>query len=335
MSRRARPTLRVLREELADEWGDAFTRRALEAGEITAAQPLSALPHPILRKAAESFGDDPSQDSFVGAISSVRSETLLEIKQGQWRAGVWIDDVACWVVTAGLAKGDHKDRDDFYQRLRRIEESGRVTDLLPGRQDRELLKKERTHALISSWQLRNQALITKAVDSVQRGGITAFTIGSPLPDAAEDDIFASVELTVTINDEPDDHYEDVVVELTFSDRWKASRLVWPLTTQLLATINPPEQEWDVGGGLYSTLLEIGALSARLAELRDLTSRHEVGTSEPGGNAHYAHARNLAEQTVEGRAARAICGVYFVPRRDTASLTICPPCSALMKEIPHG
>lgn len=335
MSRRARPTLRVLRDDLADRWGDPFTLRALEAGEIDAAQPLSALPHPILLKAADSFGDDPTQDSFVGTISCVNSETLLEIKQGQWRAGVWIDDDACWVVTAGLAKGDHKDRDDFYKRLERLEASGRVEDLLPGSRDRDLLKKERAHALITSWQLRNQEFIIESLESVLKGGVAAFPIESPLPDSSADDVFASVELTVTINDEPDDCYEDVVVELTFADRWKASALAWPFTTQLLAAISPPEQGWDVAGGIFSNLLEVGSLSARLAQLRDLSSRHEVGTSAPGGKAHYAHKRNLAEKAVDGRAARAICGVYFVPRRDAESLKICPACSALIKEIPDG
>lgn len=97
--------------------------RALEAGEVTAVQPLSALRHPILQKASASFGDNPAQDTYVGPIASVSSEVLLEIKHGQWRAGVWIDDDACWVITAGLAKGGHQDRDDFYKRLERLEES--------------------------------------------------------------------------------------------------------------------------------------------------------------------------------------------------------------------
>lgn len=335
MSRRARPTLRVLRDDLAGEWHDPFTLRALEAGEIQAALPLTALPHPILQKASDFFGDDPTQDSFVGSISTVNSETLLEIKQGQWRAGIWIDDEACWVVAAGIAKGDHKDRDDFYKRLERLEASGRVADLLPDRDDRELLKKERAHALITAWQLRNQALIIEALESALTKGSAAFTITSPLPDAAADDSFASVELTVSINDEPGDHYEEVVVELTHADRWKASKLAWPFTIQLLAAISPPEQGWDVAGRIFSNLLEIGSLSARLAELRELTIRQEVSRSVPGGSAHYAHRRSLAERTVEGRAVRAICGVYFVPHQAAESLEVCPTCSALIQELPQG
>lgn len=102
--------------------------------------------------------------------------------------------------------------------------------------------------------------------------------------------------------------------------------------QLLAAISPPEQGWDVGGGIYSNLLETGALAKQLATLRDLTARHEIATTASGKTAHYVHRRNLAEQTVEGRALRALCGVYFVPRQDTESLDRCPACTALYMEF---
>lgn len=104
MSRRARPTLRVLREDLGDGWPTPFTRRAIEAGDIEAIQPLDALDHPILLKASSSFTDNPADDTYVGSIASVSSSQLLEIKSGQWRAGVLVESDVCWVVTAGLAK---------------------------------------------------------------------------------------------------------------------------------------------------------------------------------------------------------------------------------------
>jgi len=258
---------------------------------------------------------------------------LLEIRHGQWRAGVWIDDETCWVVAAGLAKGGHKDRDDFYRRLERLESSDGVRELLPSTQDLDLLKKERAHAVITEWQLRNQERIIETLGSVSQGGTATLTIESPLPNAPAAEAFASVGLTVSISSEPDDCYEDVMVEVAIADRWKTSTLAWPLIIQLLATISPPEQGWDVAGEIYSNLLEIGSLSARLGELRDLQSRREIATTVAGRDAHYAHRRNLTEQTVEGRAARALCGVYFVPRRDAESLEICPACSALFAHIP--
>lgn len=334
MSRRARPTLRVLREDLASGWGSPYALRALEAGEISAVQPLGALDHPILQKASESFGEDPSQDSFVGPISSVNSEALLEIKQGQWRAGLWVDGDACWVVAAGLAKGGHRDRDDFYQQLERLEESNAVTGLLPTSLDRNLLKKERAHAVIAAWQLQNQERVIATLGSVLEGGTGSFTIESPVSGASADETFGTVTLTVLISTDPDDSYEDVVVEVAITDRWKASKLVWPLTTQLLAAINPPEQGWDVAGGIYSNLMELGSLSKQLAALRELASRQEIATTVAGKTAHYTHRRDLTERSVEGRAARALCGVYFVPRRDAESLATCSACSALIADIPE-
>lgn len=331
MSRRARPTLRVLREDLSSEWNEPFVLRALEAGEISAVQPLSALPHPILQKAADSFGDDPSQDSFVGPIASVSSEVLLEIKHGQWRAGVWVDESCCWVVVAGLAKGDHKDRDDFYKRLERLEKAHSIPDVLPDDRDHALLKTERAGAVISAWQLRNQEQIVEVLSSVLDGGTGTLTIEFPRTDPSTR--FATVNLTVTIVDEPDDCYEDVVVEIDFADRWKNSALVWPFTMQLLAAISPPEQGWDVGGGIYSNFLATGTLAKRLETLGALTLGHEIATTAPGTTAHYAHRRTLAERTVEGRATRALCGVYFVPRQDAESMDECPACAALYTEFP--
>lgn len=73
MFRRARPTLRVLREDLVDGWGDPRPRRWLAEGNIAALHPLSGLDHPIIAKASESFGEEPAEDTFVGLIASARS----------------------------------------------------------------------------------------------------------------------------------------------------------------------------------------------------------------------------------------------------------------------
>ena len=55
-------------------------------------------------------------DTFVGPVVSAQSLEPLEIKIGQWRGGVWLDPGgACWLLIAGLAKGDHEDWDDFYK----------------------------------------------------------------------------------------------------------------------------------------------------------------------------------------------------------------------------
>lgn len=127
--RRARPTLRVLRQDLTSGWESAQPQRALADNRLTDLHPLSELPHPIIGKAANSFGADPAEDNFVGPIASSTHLRLLEIKQSQWRGGVWEDPVTqvYWLVISGLAKGGHQDHDDFYQRIEREDQSGDPT----------------------------------------------------------------------------------------------------------------------------------------------------------------------------------------------------------------
>ncbi|HEX7350026.1 hypothetical protein [Brachybacterium sp.] len=198
MSRRARPTLRVLREDLGDGWPTPFTRRAIEADDIEAIQPLNALDHPILQTASSSFTDDPADDTYVGPIASVRSSQLLEIKSGQWRGGVLVERDACWVVAAGLAKGDHEDRDDFYKSLERQEENGTISALLPSQEDRHALRKERASAIIEGWQLEVQNLLLDAMRTVAHGGDAEISIPSPDPKAEDGECFASITIDVAL-----------------------------------------------------------------------------------------------------------------------------------------
>lgn len=69
-SRRARPTLRVLREDLTTGWHSALPRRKLADGFLADLHPLSELSHPIVEKALASFGNNSADDNFVGPIFS-------------------------------------------------------------------------------------------------------------------------------------------------------------------------------------------------------------------------------------------------------------------------
>ncbi len=89
-NRRARPTLRLLTEDLGTGWQSPTPRRLLADGRYDALHPLSELPHPIITKATQSFGAN-ADDNFVGPITSSTNLPLMEIKTGQWRGGVWED----------------------------------------------------------------------------------------------------------------------------------------------------------------------------------------------------------------------------------------------------
>lgn len=93
--RRARRTLRLIREDLTSDWESPHFKRFLEAGRVDELSPMAELPHPIIRKAADSFGEDPERDNFVQAIVSSTQVPLLEIKSAQWRGGAWQDPGTC------------------------------------------------------------------------------------------------------------------------------------------------------------------------------------------------------------------------------------------------
>lgn len=119
-SRRARPTIRVLVEDLQDGWASPYPRRKLAEADYDELHPLSELPHPIIAKAAETFGMVAAADHPAGPIASSTQLRLMEIKVAQWRGGVWVDPETGvhWLVVAGLAKGGHEDHDDFYERIK-------------------------------------------------------------------------------------------------------------------------------------------------------------------------------------------------------------------------
>jgi len=82
-SRRARPTLRLIVEDLTVGWESPQPLRLLAGGTYDALHPLSELPHPIITKAAGSFGLDAANANYVGSIAGSAKLRLLEIKIAQ------------------------------------------------------------------------------------------------------------------------------------------------------------------------------------------------------------------------------------------------------------
>ncbi len=331
-NRRARPTLRVLKEDLTSGWGSPLPQRMLASGKHTELHPLSELPHPIVTKAADCFSDAPSEDTYVGPIASATRIRLLEIKQSQWRGGVWQDDESgvCWLIVAGLAKGGHQDRDDFYKRLQRENDSGDITLWLPTADDVRLLKQETAARLRTEWELDIQRLVRGALYSVQHGGSAKVNTNHPVPGEGE---FAEVEITVTAVREDDYKADEVLVEIVPSLRFAGSNLLWQLTTRVLNSLDPPVQRWDRFKNTYSNIGEVGAWTMRIAELDKRIDSGTLEESIPGSTSHYSHRRHLAGSTIRGTAVRALCGTFFVPLQDHDSLPECPTCKDRLTELP--
>lgn len=295
----------------------------MQTDELASLHPLTELAHPILAKAVSSFGDDPADDNYVGRIASSTNLTLLEIKAGQWRGGVWHDpelDV-CWVLVAGLAKGGHEDYDDFYQRVSRWNSD--PSRWMPTEVDRRLLKRERIALRLTEWELEIQQRLTCVLREVQRGGQAEYEIPHPLSQQRR---IATV--AVAIVEVRDDGYEsdDILVDITPESHHAGSDLFWQATIRVLTTLNPPQQGWDRFRDTYSNIAEPGHWSARVTELDELVRRGALAESEPGRVAHYSHHRDIAESVVEGTAMRAMCGVMFVNTQTPDELPPCPECS---------
>ena len=115
MARRARPTLRCLRDDL----GQAVPR---------ADTPLDEIEHPLLVKAVGQFTSHETPHERIAAIDD---QVLLKVKVQRWRGAVWIDgDGDPWLVSAG--RREDGSPDDFYASLAAQAKTARSGPRYPG-----------------------------------------------------------------------------------------------------------------------------------------------------------------------------------------------------------
>lgn len=336
-SRRARPTLRVLKEDLRFGWTDPGPKRALEDDRLTNLLPLSELPHPFIKRAAECFGDDPAEDISEGSIVSATSIPLWEIKYSQWRGGVWIDPETgvCWLLAAGLAKGNHEDHDDFYMGVERENKSTKLQRWMPNETDVRLLKLETATRLRTQWELDIQQKVLEVLRAIHTGGSDRFEVSLP---HRSDERLATVQITVDQMREFDREdseaiaTDDVVVEIDPVPQFAGHELLWVMTVRVLCSVSPPEQGWDRFGNTFSNIGEPGEWGRRVDDLERLVANQELQFHEPGRESHYAHREHLSHRTIEGKAVRAMCGVRFVPSSDHEKLPLCPECAQLYSSL---
>lgn len=327
-SRRARPTLEVIANQLTNGWRDAWPQRAVQEGSFAELHPLSELPHPLIAKAADSFGTDPSSDNSPGLIKSATTLSLHEVRISQWRGGIWCDpDTGVhWLVVAGLAKGNHLDHDDFYEKVKRLDESKSLATLLPSEADKTLLKRETAARLRSDWLLKIQTQVSSALKTALEERKSSFRIAHPV---VAEKHFAEVSIEV----DREDDIHTVTVSFDFANEFKADSLSWDSTIQVLSAISPPQEGWDVAHGLYFVYAEDGYLSKRVSELAEMSSSRRLAESRPGEFAHFTHSAHIAGATVEGEAVVSMCGYYFVPYRNPDDYNQCPRCREEYERLP--
>ncbi|WP_405064322.1 DUF3039 domain-containing protein [Kribbella sp. NBC_01505] len=143
------------------------------------------------------------------------------------------------------------------------------------------------------------------------------------------------EIDLTVGVVRDDGYEadEIALEIMAAQGFVGSELIWQLTTRVLVALSPPVQGWDRYKDTYSNIAEPGAWTARVAKLSALVDANELEDPEPGRTSHYVHTKHLAGNTIEGRAVRAMCGIYFVPMQDHEAKPKCAECSTRFAALP--
>lgn len=327
-SRQARATLRVLRDDITANWDEAWPQRALANGNVDELRPVAELPHPLIRKARECISNNAAEDSGEGPIRDSRHHVLEEVKVQHWRGGVWHDEKTGtnWLVVAGIAKGGHRDHDDFYERVRRAS-ADEADQWLPTEDDLKLLKTETAARLLRDWKLEIQNRTLRALESISTTQ-KAHPFDIPHPVRAEPEAIR-VELTL---EKEDDAIDVLVVTIDIHHARISQDLGWEATLCVLNAANPPMQDWDAGDGSYASYIESAAIPARIKELHDLDIQGLLAESSPGQYSHYVHKHAIAESVVNGSGMRALCGRYFVQTQPPEDRDVCPDCSNMATQV---
>jgi hypothetical protein len=229
------------------------------------------------------------------------------------------------VVAAGLAKGGHEDHEDFYEQLKRQcgTKTGREA-LLPTAEDLRLLRRETVAKILTDWERLVQELARRLLEEAMHNGRSRLAVPHPTEPAPL--------TTVDLEFSADDDIEEFV--LSFIDHTqRGSQLAYLLERRLLTSIAPPQQDWDVAGGIYSAMEAPGHGNRQVARLQEAVKNSQLLESVPGEVAHRAHRLHIGDAAVQGTAVRALCGVFFVPRTDPTDLPYCEEYSRRYAQLP--
>lgn len=325
--------MRLLTTDLGSGWSSPVTQRILTDTRFDDLHPLSELPHPIIAKAAESISNDEQTDNTQGLIKSSIEIPLLEIKVQQWRGAVWKDPTTGvhWLIKAGLAKGGHKDSDDFYQQIERAAKADAIAQWFPNEDDFRLLRQETAARIVIEWELHIQNEVEAALQIVSRGGETRIDIWHPVKMSTR-----LAQLIVEVTEVRDVGYEadEILVTVSSGDCAQASQLEWQMITRALISLHPPVQAWDRYQNQFTTIADPGYWTKRTEDLSMLNASGELADPEPGTHSHYSHQPHIAGSTINGTGIRALCGVFFVAHQDHEAMPVCPECKHRWNSLPE-
>ncbi|WJZ01666.1 DUF3039 domain-containing protein [Corynebacterium freiburgense] len=333
---RARPTLRVLDEDLNVDGRFSSLVEQLRCNP-SASQSICDIDHPIIRKAGQCFGDDPTCDMKTGIVKGATRYTVYKLRESQWRGGVWKDaEGVNWLIIAGLAKGEHEDYNDIYKKIARAHKNEKTADLLkPRDEDYAILKAENVVRRLHKWKLTVQEATKNCVEESMSCSTASFDIVFP-PELATTRVESERILSkVTIQFEADDSgiFE---LEVLFEPnlKWRNSGIFEVLKIQVLNSILPPLHRWDlINDCRFFTLDEEKVWQERLQALKTAVEKKVLQPTVKDPNSHYLHKADIVESSINGTAQRALCGVYVVSTRNADAIEPCPECQRIYNQLP--
>lgn len=235
-----------------------------------------------------------------------------------------------WLVVAGLAKGNHEDRDDFYQAIERADAAAASSAWLPTESDARLLRQETAARIVTMWELAIQRQFLHALRECLDRGSAQIAINHPVPTRGR---LADVTVEICPVREAGYASDDAILTFDTQPNSRGSNLEWQMITRALITLDPPEQQWDRTGATFSSIAEPGHWRERVQELEEIVADGRLAESTPGRHAHFTHRRHVAGSTLEGSGVRSLCGVFFVPYQDHEALAECPRCREVYDTLP--
>lgn len=331
MGTKGRPTLRCLREDLADSVEDTYQRGQIRAGKVPC-ETLSETEHPLVAWTAHQFSDAGEEEGIHReSISAVKEPKFYKARTGRrWRGAVYVDPATqqAWLVAAGLRRDG--EADDFYERFAADVNANGAEKYLPSADDGAVLRVEESRARIVDWKTDVAVTVFETIAEALDSPTGRASV--PLPGLGVDGTVGELCLELVGDPELDlDESGEALVEIDISIHdWSdvdAERL---LTVTVCSAIAPSEDSWDAVPMHGLTHLVAQVPSAWLAGIRDSVKLGDLPTEPPGevrqtSHSHLVAKRNIARATVNGEAVVAICGATFVPRRDPTGLDLCLGC----------
>lgn len=287
---------------------------------------LDDLAHPLLDDARTRFAGGGQPDIHRGATQAAGSP-IYEVRDPQgagWRGAVSVQQQIGWLVFA--------DRHDRFHSSVASYLSKATAQWLPGQLDQQLAAQEAARRRLDRWKCDT---LTAFIDLLRAAALTG-PRSSTLPIADEQGNTCTVTLAITHDAPAPDaataHTRSSMlqVSVTFrTDAYDLVRQLAALVSLLQDADTPVESTFLPDGGL---MLLLTLTHARLAQVTT-TLAASGGTRPPEVVAqptvlHAVGKADLVEGLVLGRAARALCGVWFVPRFDaTCELPVCEVCEA--------